>query len=129
MTSTSSILLSNAAENPSQLPFFTLKRLLNVIGCTTITVFTRTLIEWCCVWVIGSRTDFSHIFEMFDDANMGSGLYPFFYISLFNAFGNFTLCMSDWLFDSAHRSTASLSLSVEVCLQSVLRLLKSPITT
>ena len=56
---------------------------------------------------IGSRTDFSHIFEMFDDANMRSGLYPFFYISLLNDYGSFALCMSDRLFDSSHSSTAS----------------------
>ena len=74
---------------------------------------------------IGSRTDFSHIF---DDANMRSGLYPFFHIALLNDFGSFALCMSDRLFDSAHSSTASPSLSVEVYPQSVLWLLKSPIT-
>ena len=69
-----------------------------------------------------------HKFEMFDDANMRSGLYPFFHIALLNDFGNFALCMSDRLFDSAHRSTASPSLLVEVYPQSVLWLLKSPIT-
>ena len=46
---------------------------------------------------------------MFDDANMRSGLYLFFHIALF---GSFALCMSVWLFDSAHRSTSSSSLSV-----------------
>ena len=56
---------------------------------------------------IGSRTDFSHILEMFDDANMRSGLYPCFHIALLNDFGSFALCMSDRLFDSAHSSTAS----------------------
>ena len=69
---------------------------------------------------IGSRTDFSHIFEMLDDANMRSGLYPFFHIALLNDFDSFALCMSDRLFDSAHRFTASSSLSVEVYPQSVL---------
>ena len=29
---------------------------------------------------IEARTDFSHIFEKFDNANMRDGLYPFFYI-------------------------------------------------
>ena len=81
-----------------------------------------------CVGGIGSRTNFSHIFEMFDDANMRSGLYPFFHIALLNDFGRFALCMSDRLFDSAHSSTAFPLLSVEVYPQSVLWLLKSPIT-
>ena len=76
----------------------------------------------------GSRTNFSHIFDMFYDATMKSGLYPFFHIALLNDFGSFALCMSDRLFDSAHSSTASPSLSVEVYHQSVLWLLKSPIT-
>ena len=70
MASTSSILLSRSAENPSQSAFFRLKRLLNVVGCATITGFTLTDWAMLCV-VIGSRT---HIFEMFDDANMRSGL-------------------------------------------------------
>ena len=34
------------------------------------------------MWGIGSRTDFSHIYEMFDDANMRSGLYPFWLNSI-----------------------------------------------
>ena len=42
MASTSSILLSRSAENPSQSAFFRLKRLLNVVGCATITWFTLT---------------------------------------------------------------------------------------
>ena len=105
MASTSSIILSRSAENPSQSAFFRLKRLLNVVGCPTITGFTLTQIAQCCVWGIGSRTDFSPIFEMFDDANMRSGLYPFFHIALLNDFGSFTLCMNDGLFDSAHSST------------------------
>ena len=70
---------------------------------------------------VGSRTDISNIFELFDDVNMRSGFYPFFHIALLNDFGIV------W-FDSVHRSTASLSLSVEVYPQSVLWLLKSPIT-
>ena len=120
MASTSSILLSRSAENPSQSAFFRLKRLLDVVGCETITGFTLTQIRRCCVWGIGSRTAFSHIFEMFDDANMRSGLYPFFHIALLNDFVSFALCMSDdMLFNSAHSSTASPSLSVEVYPQSV----------
>ena len=63
MASTSSILLSRSAENPSQSAFFRLKRLLNVVGCATITGFTLTQIGRCCVWGVGLRTDFSHIFE------------------------------------------------------------------
>ena len=77
---------------------------------------------------IGSRTGFSHIFEMFYDENMRSGLYSFFHIAMLNDFGSFALCMSDRLFDSAHSFTASPSLSVEVYHQRVLWLLKSPIT-
>ena len=113
MASTSSILLSRSAENPSQFAFFRFKRLLNVVGCATITGFTLTQIGRCCVWGIGSRIDFSYIFEMFDDVNMRSGLYPFFHITLLNDFVTFVLCKSDRLFDSA---------------QTVLWLLKSPIT-
>ena len=45
-----------------------------------------------------------------------------------NDFGSLALCMSDRLFDSAHSSTASPSLSVEVYPQSVLWPLKSSIT-
>ena len=101
---------------------------MNVVGCAIITGFTLTPIGWCCVWGIGSRTYFSHIFEMFDYANMRSGLYPFFHIALLNHFGSFALCMSDRLLDSAHSYIASPSLSVEVYPQSVLWLLKSPIT-
>ena len=59
---------------------------------------------------------------------MRSWLYPFFHIALLNDFGSFVLCMSNRLFDSAHSSTASPSLSVEVYSQSVLWLLKSPVT-
>ena len=68
---------------------------------------------------IGSRTDFTHIFEMFDDPNMRSGLYPFFHIAVLNDFGSFALCMSDRLFDSAHSFTASPLLLVEVYPQCV----------
>ena len=114
MASTSSILLSRSAKNHSQSSFFRLKGLLNVVGCATITGFRLTQIGRCCVWGIGSRTDFSHKFEMFDGENMRSGLYPFFHIELLNYFGCFALCMSHKLFDSAHSSTASPSLSVEV---------------
>ena len=57
---------------------------------------------------------------------MRSGLYPFFHIALLNDFGSFAVCMSDRLFDSAHSSTASLSLSVVVYPH--VWLLKSPIT-
>ena len=57
------------------------------------------------------RTGFSHIFEMFDDANMRSGLYPFFHTALLNDFGSFALCMIERLFDSAQSSTASPSFS------------------
>ena len=128
MASTSSILLSRSAENPFQSAFFRLKRLLNVVGGATITGFTLTHIGQRCVWGIGSRTDFSHIFEMLDDANTRPGLYHIFHIALLNDVGSFALCMSDRLFDSAHRSTASPSLSVEVYPQSVLWRLKSPIT-
>ena len=59
---------------------------------------------------------------MFDDANTRSWLYHFSYIALLNDFGSFALCMSDRLFDSAHSSTASPSLSVEVYPQSVVQI-------
>ena len=125
MASTSSILLSRSAENPSQSAYFRLKHLLNVVGCATITGFTMTHIGRCCVWGIGSRTDFSHIFEMFDDANMRAGLYPFFHIALLNDFGSFTLCMSDRLFVI---QPIVLLLLRRCQLRCVLCLLKSPIT-
>ena len=80
------------------------------------------------MWGIELRTYFSYIFEMFDDTNMRSGLYPYFHITLLNGFGSFALCMSDMLVDSSHSSTASPSLSVVVDPQSVLWLLKSPVT-
>ena len=52
----------------------------------------------------------THI-EMFEDMRMRSGLYHFFHIALVNDFGSFALLMSDNLFESAHCSTASPSLS------------------
>ena len=70
----------------------------------------------------------SHISEMFKDTKMRSGLYPFFHITLLNDFGSFALSMNDNLFESAHCSTASPSLSVVVYSQRLLWLLKSPIT-
>ena len=69
---------------------------------------------------VGSRTDFTHISEMFEDTKMRTGLYPFFHIALLNDFGRFTLCMSDMLFESAHCSTDSPSLFFVVQPQSVL---------
>ena len=65
---------------------------------------------------------------MFDDANMRSGLYAFLHIALLNDFGSFALCISDRLCDSAHKSTASPPLSVDLYPQSVLWMLKSRIT-
>ena len=82
----------------------------------------------CAGGGIGSRTDFSHISEMFEDTKMRSRLYPFFHIALLNDLGSFALWMSDNLFEPAHCSTASPSLSVVVYPQRVLWLLKSPIT-
>ena len=119
---------SNSVENPSQLAFFMLKRLLDVVGCCKITRFTAAHIERCCVRGMGSRTDFSHISEMFDDKKMRSRLYPIFHIALLNDFGSFTFCMSDRLLESVYCSTDSPSLSVVVYFQSVLWLLKPPIT-
>ena len=119
---------SNSVENPSQLAFFMLKRILDMVGCGTITRFTVTHIKRCCVRGMGSRTDYSHISEMFEDTKMRSGLYPVFHNALLNDFGSFALCMSDRLFESAHCPIDSPSLFVVVHLQSVLWLLKSPIT-
>ena len=68
---------------------------------------------------MGSRIEFSHISETFEDTKMRSGLYPFFHIALLNDFGSFALCMSDMLFESAHCSTDSPSLFVVVYPQSV----------
>ena len=73
---TYSMAVSNSVENPSQLVFFRLKCILDVVGCGTRTVFTVKYIGRCCVRRMGSRTDFSHIFEMFDDTKMRSGLFP-----------------------------------------------------
>ena len=52
----------------------------------------------------------------------------FFHIALLNDFESFASCMSDGSFDSAHSSTASPSLSVEVYPPSVVLLLTSRIT-
>ena len=68
---------------------------------------------------IRSRTDFSHISEMVEDTKMRSGLYPLFHIALLNDFDSLALWMSDNLFESAHCSTASSSLSVVVYPQRV----------
>ena len=76
--------------------------------------WTGTQIVRCCVRGIGSRKDFSHISEMFEDTKMRSGLYPFFHITLLNDFGSSALWMRDNLFESAHYSTAFTSLSVVV---------------
>ena len=105
---------SKSFEKSSHLAFLRLKRLLNGVSCGTITGWTVTQIGRYCAREIGSRTDFSHISEMFEDTKMRSGLYPFFHIALLNDFGSFALWMSDNLFESAHCSTASLSLSIVV---------------
>ena len=97
MELTSSMAASNSVENPFQLAFFRLKRILNVVGCGTITGFTVTHIGPCCVRGMGSTTDFSHISEMFNDTKMRCGLYPFFHIALFNDYSSFALIMSDRL--------------------------------
>ena len=119
---------SKSVEKSSHLAFLRLKCLLNGVGCGTITGWTVTQIGRCCVRGIGSITDFSHISEMFEDTKMRYGLYPFFHIALLNDFASFALWMSGNLFESAHCSTASPSLSVVVYPQRVLWLLKSPIT-
>ena len=77
---------------------------------------------------MGPRTDFSHISEMFDDAKIRSGWYLFFHTSLLHDSVGIALCMSDRMFESAHPSTDYPSLFVVVYPQSVLWLLKSPIT-
>ena len=51
---------SNSVEDPSQLAFFRLKRLLDVVGCGTITGFTVTHIDAVCAgW---DPEPISHIF-------------------------------------------------------------------
>ena len=80
---------SKSVEKSSYLAFLRLKRLLNGVGCGIIPGWTVTQIGLCCVRGIGSRTDFSHISEMFKDTKMRSGLYPSFHISLLNDFGVF----------------------------------------
>ena len=117
---TSSMAESNSVENPSQLAFFRLKRLLDVVRYGTMIGFTVTQIGQFCVRGIGSRTDFSHISEMFENTKMRYGLYPFFHIALLNDFGCLALCMSDRLFESAHCYADSPSLFVVVYPQSVL---------
>ena len=119
---------TNSVENLSQLAFFRLKCFLDVVGCGKITRFIATQIGRCCVRGMGSRTDFSHISELFDDTKMRSGLYPFFHIALLNGFDSLVLRMSDRRFESAHCSNDSPSLFVVVYPQSVLWLLKSHIT-
>ena len=119
---------AKSVEKLSHLAFLRLKRLLNGVGCGTITGWTVTQIGRFCVRGIGSRTDFSHISEMFEDTKMRSGFYHFFHIALLNDFGSFALLMNDNLFESAHGSTASSSLSVAVYPQRVLWLLTFPIT-
>ena len=59
---------------------------------------------------MGSRTDFSHLYEMFVDTKMRSGLHPLIHTALLNYFGSFTLCMGDRLFEAANCSTDSPSL-------------------
>ena len=89
---------SKSVEKSSHLAFLRLKRLLNGVGSGTITGWAVTQIGRCCVRGIGSRTDFSHISEMFED------MYPFFHIALLNDFGSSVLWMSDNLIESTHCS-------------------------
>ena len=126
-SSTSSMASSKSVEKSSRLAFLRLNRLLNGVGCGTIVGWTVTQIRRCCVRGIGSRTDFSHISEMFNYTKMRSGLYPFLHIALLNDFGSLALWMSDNLFKSAHCSTAYPSLSDVLHPQRVLWLLKSSI--
>ena len=93
---------SKSVEKSFHLAFLRLKHLLNGVGCGIITGWTVTQIGRCCVRGIESRTDFSHISEMFEDTKIRSGLYPFFHIARLNDFGSFALWMSDNLFESAH---------------------------
>ena len=75
------------------------------MGCGTITGFTVTQRGRCCERGMGSKTDFSHISEMFDGIKINFELYPFYHIALLNDFGSFVLCMIHMLFESAHCST------------------------
>ena len=105
-------ILSICVEYPNQSAFLRLKRLLYGVGCGTITGFTETHIGRCWVWGTGSRIDFPHMFPMHVEANMRSGLYPFFHLALMNDFGSLASRISDRLLDSAHCSTASPSVLV-----------------
>ena len=108
MELTSSMAASNSIENPSQLAFLQLKRLLDVVACDTITRFTVTYIGQCCVRGMGSRTEFlTHIRDVWRYK------YAIRAVSFFNI---------------AHCSIDSPSLFVVVYPQSVLWLLKSPMT-
>ena len=102
MELTYSMAASNSVENKSQLDFFMLKRLLDVMGCGTITGFTVTQIGRCYVRMMESRTDFSHISEMFDDTKMRFVWYSSIHIPLLNDFDSFVLCMSGMLCQSVH---------------------------
>ena len=104
----------NVVEAPTQLALFRLNRLLDVVGCGTIIGLTITQLGQCYVRGMRSRTELSHISEMFDDTKMISGLYLVFHIALLNDFGRFALCMTDRLFASSHFSTDSPSLFVVV---------------
>ena len=68
---------SNSVENLSQLAFFRLKSILDVMGYGTIIGFKVTQIGQCCVREIGFRTDFSHISEMFEDKIRVVSLLPY----------------------------------------------------
>ena len=71
-----------------------------------MTDLPSTHIELCCVYVIGSLTNFSYMSEMLDDAKMRSGLYPSFHLALLNDFGSFALWISVKLYEFSHCSTA-----------------------
>ena len=69
-----------------------------MVGCGTITGFTVTHTAMLCArHEIQNRL--SHIYDMFEDTKMRSGLYFFFHIALLNDVSYFTLCMSDRLFE------------------------------
>ena len=93
--------LTYSVESLSQFVFFRLKRLLDVVGCGTITRFTVTHIGLMLCARDGTQNRFLNISEMFDDTKRRSGLYPLFHIALLNDFGRFALCISDRLFESA----------------------------